>query len=284
MTREMISEQYCYQKAAAPGSAFFYSISKLPNAQRDTIAALAALYQELNDIAYECHEAALARVKFAWWRNEIANCQTNKSDHPVILTLQKHLETFKLAPQRLIDLLDGIEQNLNLSPFKTFEEVTLHIIHTAGLLELLIAHVQAQTETISSEIIYSLALVTTLTEHIQYLHRDSQRGLVYLADDECEQNAVTKTMLHAKKVTPELKKLLAFQHEKIERAYTNARTDMRNDEKHYCASLLIRAEIARAIFKKIAANGYQVLESHYILTPLRLWWITGKTRVYLLEN
>jgi phytoene synthase len=280
----MTSEQYCYQKVAASGSAFFYSISKLPNAQRDAIAALAALYQELNDIAYECHDASLARVKFAWWRNEIANCQTNKSDHPVILTLQKHLETFKLAPQRLVDLLDGIEQNLNLSPFKTFEEVTLHIIHTAGLLELLIAHVQAQTETISSEIIYSLALVTTLTEHIQCLHRDSQRGLVYLADDEREQHAVTEAMLHAKKVTPELKKLLAFQHEKIERAYSKALKEIHADEKLYCTSLMIRVEIARAILRKIAANGYQVLETHFTLAPIRIWWITGKTRVYLLEN
>jgi phytoene synthase len=280
----MTPEQYCYQKAAPSGSAFAYSLSALPHSQRDVIAALAALYQELNDIAYECSDVALARVKFAWWRNEIADCPTGPSDHPVMLVLQKHIETFKLSPQRVIDLLDGIEQNLNFSPFKTFEEVTLHIIHTAGLLEMLIAHVQAQTDTISSEIIYSLTLVTTLTEHIQQLRRDAQRGLVYLADDECQQYAVTQLMPHAKKVSPELKKLLAFQHKKIERAYSKALTDMRADEKRYCASLLIRAEIARAVMRKVASRGYAVLEKHASLSPIQHWWIAGKTRVFLLEN
>ncbi len=280
----MTPEHYCYQKAVPPGSAFYFSLSALPTAQRDVIAALAALYQELNDITYECSDAALARVKFAWWRNDIANCGAGQSDHPVILVLQKHLQTFQLVPQRLIDLLDGIEQNLNLSPFKNFEEVTLHIIHTAGLLELLIAHVQAQTDSIATELIYSLTIVTALTEHMHHLKRDAQRGLVYLADDECLQFAVTPPMLHAKKVSPELVKLLAFQHEKIERAYTKAIQELQADEKRYCASLLVRVETARVIMRKIAASGYTVLESHTSISPIRHWWIAGKTRVFLLEN
>jgi phytoene synthase len=278
----MTSEKYCYLKALKPDTAFYYSLSKLSVAQRDTIAALAALYQELNDIAYECHDIALARVKFAWWRNEIAKGSGAPSDHPVILTLQKNMDLFKLSPQRLLDLSDGIEQNLNLSPFKTFEDVTLHIIHTAGLLELLIAQVQAGDEIISSEIIYSLSLVTELVQHIQYLRRDIRYGLVYFADDECEQFAVTEPMLHASSVTPEMQKLLQFQHEKIDRAYANALNELSQADKRYCSSLLIRAEIARVILREIAASGYQGLDKLITLTPLRYWWIAHKTRVFLL--
>ena len=66
-------DQYCQERAAKSGSSFYYSFLFLPPPKRRAITALYAFCREVDDVADECHDAAIARTKLAWWRNEI--CQ-----------------------------------------------------------------------------------------------------------------------------------------------------------------------------------------------------------------
>lgn len=275
----MTAAEYCYQKAAPPGSAFYFSLARENKADRDMVVAIAAFYEELNEILFECHDPMLARTKFAWWRGEVMKLTQGKSDHPVIISLQKNWEWYALSPQRLLDLIDGMEQNLNLSPFNTFEEVTLHIIHTAGIREMLIANVLNQDEIFSPETIYSLTLVMELSHHIQFLHRDVRHGLIFFSEDELKQFAVTPAMLQLNKTTTPIRNLLQYQFEKIERAGAKALAELTPDLKKKWISTLIRIECAFISLKKIQKNQFNVLENLIIITPLRLWWASVKTRL-----
>src|SRR5689334_12129241 len=68
----MTPEEYCQQKAAQSGSSFYYSFLFLPPERRRAITALFAFCREVDDIVDECTDAGVARVKLAWWRNEVA--------------------------------------------------------------------------------------------------------------------------------------------------------------------------------------------------------------------
>jgi phytoene synthase len=278
----MTSEEYCFEKAAPVGSAFYYGLQKLSSSERGAIVAIAALYQELNDILYECHDPALAFVKFNWWRGEILKLKTGKSDHPVILTLQKHSEKFHLEPQPFLNMLEGVEQGLNLSPFLTFEEVTLHIIHTTGAREFLMAKVLTRNEIISPENIYSFSLVIALVEYIQHLRRNVARGFVLFGEDELNRFKVTPLMLQSLKTTPEVRQLLDYQFEKIERARKQALQELAAPARQLLNPLILRAEIGWVILQEIKASDYSVMENLITITPLRMWWISYKTRLFSL--
>jgi phytoene synthase len=273
----MTSEEYCYDKGIPRGSAIYFSLQGVHGDQRDCSAALATFYQELTDIIYECQDTLLAQTKFNWWRDEIAKLEKGKSDHPVIVVLQKHLEKFNLDPQRCLDLLDGVEQNLNQSPFATFAEVTIHIIHTAGIREELMLKVLNPNPATSTEIIYSLALIIELSGIVQQLRKDVKRGLIYFGDDELKQFHVTPVMLQALKTTPEIQQLLEYQHVKIERAWDKVDKEIDASQRQACKSLLIRANIAKTTLQEIKISHYRVLESFITLTPLRRWWLAFRT-------
>ena len=275
----MTSEEYCFEKAAPQGSAFYYSIQKLSITQRDTIVAIAALYQELNDIVYECHDPALAFVKFNWWRGEILKLKTGNSDHPVILVLQKHLQEFNLESQQFLNMLEGIEQELNLSPFPTFEDVTLHIIHTTGARERLIAKVLTGNEISSPENIYSFSLVIALVDYIQHLRRNVARGFILFGADELSRFKVTPVMLQALKTTPELRQLLDYQFEIIERARKQALQELDATDSKQLNPLIFRSEIAWVTLQEIKSADYSTMEKMITITPLRMWWISYKTRL-----
>jgi phytoene synthase len=274
----MNSLEYCYHKAAPKGSAFYFSLASMPIAQREMIVAIAAFYEELNDIIFECHDSMIAQTKFNWWRSEVLKLGKEKSDHPVLITLQKNWPQHPLTSQRFLEMIAGIEQNLNLTPFKSFEEVTIHIVHTVGIRELLIAEVCKTNSEIPPETIYALALVLELTNHLQYLRKDVERGLVFFGEDELANFGVTPAMLELKQTTPEILKLCDFQIDKINRAYTNAIATLNPAPPKSLLNLLIRTNIAKVTLTEIKNSHLQVLESLIYLTPLRQWWIAYKTR------
>ena len=254
----MNSLQYCYQKAAPPGSTFYYSLRKLNPAARNVVVAINAFYKELEDVIFTYTDVSIAQAKFNWWRDEVIKIADGKPDHPVSLILQQYMAKFNLSPFKLIEMIDGVEQNLSPLVFPTFEDVVIYFMRTAGVRECLIANASQFYE---QEIIYQSMLVIELFNTMQNLHRYTQRGLNYFPEDEL-------------KKFPDIKQLLQYQVEKIELAYKKTREQLTSESRTGLSSLLIRCDIARATCKEIQLSGFPVMEQFIDLTPVRKWWIS----------
>lgn len=253
----MNSLEYCYQQAAPLGSTFYYSVKKNSLAVRNAIVAIQAFYQELENILFSYTDVGVAQVKFNWWRDEVIKIRDGQPTHPVSLALQPSIDTFHLPSLKLIEMIDGMEQNLSPLSFSSFEEVVIYFMRTAGVRECLIA---AVSQCYEEEIIYQGMLVVELVNLIQNFRRYQHRDLMYFATDELRQ-------------FPDIKKLLHYQAEKVERAYVKMREQSTPKIRLGLSSLRIRVEIAHALCKEIEASNFPVLQQFIDLTPLRKWWI-----------
>ncbi len=266
----MTPEKYCYQKAAPPTSALYYSLRKLELQQRDAVVAIYAFYKELEDILFECNDLQVAQAKFNWWCQELIK---PKPDHPAAIVLQKIIPQFSLPVLKFIEMIDGVEQSLSFATFVDFSEVVVHWMRTAGVRELLIADVLQKKERVSPETIYQFMLVIELVNYIQHLRAYVQRGLIYFSEDELKQFQVTPLSLRQSKTTPEIRNLLQFQAEKILRAYGTAKSALTPQSKSELMNFIARSEIALQTLKQIQADNFCVLENFIDLTPLKKWWI-----------
>ncbi|MDR3477563.1 MAG: squalene/phytoene synthase family protein [Gammaproteobacteria bacterium] len=276
--------QYCYKKIAPVGSAFYYSVLKVPASERDAIVAIAAFYQELIECLYECKEPALAQVKLNWWRLEVSKLSLGHPEHPVSQVLQKNLPAFNLSPQAFADMIDGVEENLSLAPFPTVEDVMIHIMRTAGIRETLIATVAQRTETVDPETIYQLTLVLELAQLMQNLRRDVRAGLILFGEDELAKYHVAVSDLQHFKTTPAIRELLAFQVEKAELAYQKAIKALSPKGCLLNASLIIRCQAALKLMHEMQVSQFPLLENFITLTALRNWWIAHRTYRKLKKN
>lgn len=271
----MTPEQYCFDKAVQAGSAFYYSLLKLPKSQQAAIAAIAALDLEINEILFECHDPALAYTKFNWWRSEIAKLSLGQPTHPVAIVLQQVCKNFTISPQYFMDMVDGVEQGVEVSHFTTFEDLTIHIMRTVGARELAISAVTSQEQPVTTETVLQLALTLALVDKIQNLNRYVRHGIACFADNELQLFDVTDTQLQALKTTPEIQKLLAYQAYKAEVAYTKVLAGLSSAMRKQHINLLIRCEIALAALRVIRSSQFKVLENWIDITPLRRWWIAA---------
>ena len=263
------------RKIASATSALYYSLRGLPIDKRDCVVAVHAFYAEIEEIIFECQDHELALVKFNWWRCEVAKLTEGKPDHPVLLfLLERWGEGVAFLQEKLLAIIDGVEQGSIPAPFATFEDIVVHYMRTAGERELLLqALLQAP---LTSEKLFQAMLVIELVNYLQHLHRYVRRNLIYFATDEMNQFGVHAAMFAEFKTTNEIKKLLQHQAEKVERAYTEVLPCLSADQGDQLSHWLIRCEIARKTLAEIQKSDFAVLENFITLTPLRFWWVAWR--------
>ena len=122
----MNPDQYCQEKCAASGSSFYYSFLFLPADRRRAIMALYAFCREVDDVVDECQDVALASTKLAWWRQEIGRVTKGQPTHPVGLALQAASARFNLPGEQLLEIIDGMEMDLQQTRYLDFKGLALY--------------------------------------------------------------------------------------------------------------------------------------------------------------
>src|SRR5215204_2308307 len=111
----MTPDEYCQEKAAASGSSFYYSFLFLPPERRQAITALYAFCREVDDAVDETSDPTVARGKLAWWRTEVGSLYEGNPSHPVTRALAAALTRFKLPCEQLLEIIDGMEMDLDIN-------------------------------------------------------------------------------------------------------------------------------------------------------------------------
>ena len=121
----MNPDRYCQDKAASSGSSFYASFRFLPDLKRRALTALYAFCREVDDVVDDCHDTDVARQTLNWWREEVRKMYQGKASHPVTQALQGLLDDFNLAEEYLMEIIDGMEMDLDIHQYQTFSELSL---------------------------------------------------------------------------------------------------------------------------------------------------------------
>ena len=273
----MTPDEYCQQKAAASGSSFYYSFLFLPPARRRAITALYAFCREVDDVVDETADENLARIKLAWWRNEIAQMYAGNPQHPVTRALAPCVEIFSLTQTRLEEILDGMETDLLQTRYLDFKALERYCYLVAGVVGLCASDIFGRSD--DSTLVYArnLGLAFQLTNIIRDVGEDARRGRVYLPVNELQQFGVpVADILHAR-YSDNFSRLMTFQHERAQAYYSTAFAALPAADRRAQRPGLIMAAIYRALLEEIRRDGFQVLHQRTSLTPIRKLWLAWKT-------
>lgn len=276
----MTPQEYCQQKAAASGSSFYYSFLFLPKPKRDAITALYAFCREVDDIADECTDVQIARTKLNWWRQEIHKLYHHQPEHPVTQALQPAVETFGLAEEHFLEIIDGMEMDCDQNRYHDFKELQLYCYRVASVVGLLSAQIFGYKNRNTQKFAHDLGMALQLTNIIRDVGEDARRGRIYLPLDELKKAGITENDVIYGKTSPQMQALLDFQIERAESFYDKALKQLPPEDRHSQRTGLIMAAIYRTLLREIKAGDVQaVLNSRVSLTPLRKLWLAWRTWV-----
>jgi len=274
----MDSHDYCQQKAAASGSSFYYSFLFLPKPKRQAITALYAFCREVDDVADECTDVAIARTKLAWWRTEIANLYAGHPQHPVTQALAEAVRDYNLAEEHFQEIIDGMEMDLDQNRYRDFKELHLYCYRVASVVGLLSASIFGYRDRGTLKYAHDLGLAFQLTNIVRDVGEDARRGRIYLPLDEMAQHGVSEADILQGRESDQVRRLLESQIERAEEYYRRAFEQLPEVDRRDQRTGLIMAAIYRALLEEIRQGGCEkVLNQRVSLTPLRKLWLAWKT-------
>lgn len=273
----MTPDEYCQQKAAASGSSFYYSFLFLPPERRRAITALYAFCREVDDVVDETPDENVARIKLAWWREEVARSFAGTPQHLVMRAIAACPPSMGITRGRLDEIIDGMEMDLVQSRYLDFAGLERYCYLVAGVVGLCAADIFGRSEETTLDYARNLGLAFQLTNIIRDVGEDARRGRVYLPMAELQRfNVPVADILNAR-YTPAFQAMMQFQYERAESYYDAAFAALPAADRRAQRPGLIMAAIYRTLLAEIRRDGFQVLHQRTSLTPIRKLWLAWKT-------
>lgn len=276
----MTPDEYCQRKAAQSGSSFYYSFLFLPPEQRRAITALYAFCREVDDTVDETSDPIVARAKLDWWRSEIAAVFAGNPQHPVAQALQPIVRTRDLPQQRFLEIIDGMQMDLDYNRYPDFATLEVYCYRVAGVVGLMSAEIFGYRNRDTLDYARNLGLALQLTNIVRDVGEDARRNRIYLPLDEMARFGVAVDDIILFRETDALGKLLAHQIERARGYYEKAWALLPAEDRKAQRAGLVMGAIYERLLGELTADGARVINERVALTPLRKLWIAWRTWVF----
>ena len=278
----MTPDEYCQDKAAHSGSSFYYSFLFLPPERRRAITALYAFCREVDDVVDEVADPQLAQTKLDWWRAEVARLFEGAPQHPVTRALAPHVQPFNLTRERLLQVIEGMQMDLQQTRYLDFPGLARYCHLVAGVVGEVASAIFGRTEPATVDYAHRLGLAMQLTNIIRDVGDDARRGRIYLPMNELGRFGVTAEEILRRQApwgySERFDALMRHQAVRAHATFDEALACLPEGDRRAQKPGLMMAHIYRTLLREIEASGFQVLHQRISLTPLRKLWIAARTQ------
>ncbi|MDR9437553.1 MAG: presqualene diphosphate synthase HpnD [Thiohalophilus sp.] len=273
----MTPDQYCQDKAASSGSSFYYSFLFLPRPRRRAITALYAFCREVDDVVDDNKTPEVSRAKLQWWKTEVDRLFDGQPQHPVTQALQSAIAEFDLPREYFVEIIDGMEMDLEQHRYTTFKELSLYCYRVASVVGLLSAEIFGYRDRRTLKYARDLGLAFQLTNILRDVGEDARRGRIYLPREDLQRFGVEETDLLQGKESPGFYQLMAFEAQRAREFYQRAHAHLPEIDRRAQRAGLIMSRIYQRLLDELEKDGFHVLTRRINLTALAKLWLAGTT-------
>jgi 15-cis-phytoene synthase len=265
---------------AVPGSSYYYSTLWLgPEVQRGLYALLA--FKEPSPRSRACTDPAVAGMKLAFWREELARIVAGApARHPIAELMAWVARTYGLAPRSLGTTLVATEEDVGPGGYACHEALVRHFQAMCGPIWRGCARIHGYRDETTPETIADLGAAIELAARVQDLRAETARGRIRIPQDALAGVSASALL---ERESP-ARDMFAEHCERIGADLAHGLARVPAVDRRAQQSVLILAEILLATLAEIRRDGYRILHHRIALTPLRKLWIAWRTRRRLMGS
>ncbi len=243
----------CARIAHENAGNFYYAFIFLPQQKRQGIEALYAFCRAGDDLAdddIELNEKDGGTEQidiFADLKRKLDLCYDGFYSDDRTLALCNAIERFKLKKDHFTDLLKGLESDLHVNRYKSFEELELYCYRVASTVGLLCLNVFECDSDESRRFAEYLGIGMQITNILRDLREDLDRDRIYLPQDDLTEFGFDDDDLFNEEKTSKLKDLVRFEAKRAQQFFDKADNELDDNNR----SPLVVARIMKAIYQRI---------------------------------
>ena len=218
----------CKRLNSLHGKTYYLATLLLPKAKRPHVHALYgfARYADeiVDDLASTLTIPEKAHVLKVWGEKVLEDIRLGRSDDHVGRALVDTVQRFNIPIEHFEAFLHSMTMDLSVTEYQTYEDLMEYVYGSAAVIGLQMVPILGASDPKAYEAAQKLGVAFQLANFIRDVSEDLDRGRIYLPLDDLDAAGVSKEMLAAKRLTPEIKQALIFQIERVRRLQREAAT------------------------------------------------------------
>ncbi len=280
-----MDHHYVNTVARQSGSNFYFSFFSLPKEKREAMTALYAFCRQVDDAVdlpdrpagLPAGQARQPSDEVQFWKEEIARTYDGKPTLPLTQSLYQAIERFDLSKVYFDGILQGVAMDLEQKRYLSFQQLSAYCYHVAGEVGLLCMEIFGYRSERLKTYAVKLGLAFQLTNILRDVGSDAERGRIYIPLEDLQRFGVTEDDILNRKLTPHLRRLLAFEARRARDAYREAAVLPTSEER----PSLRAAEIMRAIYEnvldRIERRNFDVFSGRVRVPTVQKLFLAAKT-------
>ena len=264
------SYAFCERLARRAAGNFYHAFALLPREQRLAMCALYSFMRIADDLSDEPADVADKRAALAGWRAALHAALAGEYHHPALPALADVVARFGIPVAHLEAVLSGVEMDLDISDYATFDDLYRYCYHVASAVGLCCIHIWGfHGDAYPAAEAAGIAL--QLTNILRDVAEDAARGRVYLPAEDLARFGCTPESWHGP--SPAFRAMMRFEADRAYRYYDQAQNLVGRLAPPGRAVFLVMLHTYRALLDEIVARDFDVFRERVRLPRWYKLWL-----------
>jgi phytoene synthase len=253
-----VSERITKKSASNLALAFIL----LPKAKRSGMASLYAFCREVDDVADDESVSIIdRRTALARWRQDLLTLYRGESaTMPVNQELSTVIKAYALPFDLFDELLNGVEMDLDIRRYRSYEELEQYCYRVASVVGLLSIEIFGYQDPACKEYAIYLGKALQLTNILRDVRTDAERGRIYLPLSELERFGVRESEILGGQYSDRYERLARSVAIRANEFYSLARTTLPLIDRQSMATAELMGSVYWRLLRKLEARRFNVFQ------------------------
>ena len=201
------------------------------------------------------------------WRQSLTALQPDES--PLAAEIRALIAKYRLTPAMLEEIIAGVEMDLSISRYATFEELRLYCYRVASAVGLVSIEIFGYRNPQCRDYAIELGLALQTTNIIRDVGKDLESGRVYLPQDELAQFNYSEAELLNRTHNERFVALMQFQAARSHRFFQRAAELLPCEDRRSMVAAEIMSSVYHALLRRIERDHFRVFTKQYRLNRLQ---------------
>lgn len=257
---------YCRDLTKREAKNWYYGFISLPSEKRRAIYAAYAFSRECDDASDGDGSLAAKRDAIARTRGRLEAAYAGHAEDPILVALGDAAQRYDIPRSYFEELIAGVEMDLDVSRYPTFEELRLYCYRVASIVGLICLQIFGYTDARAPQFAADLGIALQLTNILRDIKEDAERGRIYLPLDEIRRFGYSEQELLAGVYNEPFRRLMAFQVERAWRYHNSGHRLLPLLDVRARACTATMQGIYREVLQRIEAVEYSVFDGRISLS------------------
>ncbi len=248
--------------------------------RRRDITIFYAFCRVIDDIVDSSElSVAAKRLRLAEWRNMLR--AASPGEPALARDVRALIDKYSLSPDMLEEIITGVEMDLSISRYATFDELRVYCYRVASVVGLLSIEIFGYRNLACKEYAIQLGLALQMTNIIRDVGKDLRAGRIYLPQEDLARFDYSEAALQNRQYNERFIRLMKFEAARAREFFVRAAVLLPPEDRRSMVAAEIMSSVYRGLLRRMESDNFRVFEKEYRLNKLEK---AGRIAAQLLKN